>query len=336
MSHLLVEWGWDEAFQSATAGLPVGGEPARVVAEHYGGLEVICAHGSLLARTTGLLRREIARGAHPRLAVGDFVWIKPRVSERAAAIEALVPRRNAILRRMAGSDELPQPVCANVDLAFIVVSADEPPNLRRLERFLSLCATGGVSAQLVIGKCDLVSDVEAVVAGYGAVIAADRVAAVAMPTGLGLEQLAGAVHQTRTYAFIGPSGVGKTTLTNFLVGGGQFATQTVRYDGKGKHTTTSRHLVKTPSGALLIDTPGLREVGLLQDHEGVDETFPDVSEWARQCRFSDCQHSDEPDCAVRNAVEQNALSRERFEAYLKLQDEMAGGGSRRPERKRKR
>lgn len=330
--HLL---GWDERFEASLAEDPPDArdEIGRVVTEHYGGLEVVLKDTRLLARVTGLLRREIARNNHPRLAVGDFVVLRPRRQEGTAAIVSMVPRRSVLLRRMPGSDDLSQPVCANIAQALIVVSAAEPPNVRRLERFLSLCAAGNVRARLVLAKADLVDDPEAVAAAYRSTLG--DVSIVSIPKQQGLAELAASFEPRQSYALIGPSGVGKTTLTNYLLGGTALATAAVREDGKGRHTTTSRQLVIAPSGALFIDTPGLREVGLIAE-SAVDGAFVDVSDAARRCRFSDCRHEEEPDCAVREGLADKSLTQQRVDAFKRLSEELVGGGSRRPERMRKR
>lgn len=308
-------------------------EAGRVVAEHYGGLEIVLPDTKVLGRATGLLRREIASHAHPRLAVGDFVLVRARRHEKTATIEAMVERRSVLQRRMPGNDELPQPVCANLDEALIIVSADEPPNIRRLERFLSLCHAGEVKPRLILTKSDLVSNLPEILAAYRGTIS--NISAVCAPQQQGIAELGKTFLPQKTYAFVGPSGVGKTTLANAFLGERTMLTGAVKEDGKGRHTTTHRQLVRAENGALFIDTPGLREIGMTQD-SAVDDAFSEIAEAARFCRFSDCRHDNEPDCAIKAGLKDGSLTQVRVEAWQRLSDELYGGGGRRPDRQRKR
>ena len=304
-----------------------GLEPGRVVAEHRAGYLVRREGGDVLARARGRLHDEAAVGGLLP-AVGDWVALHALGTGRAA-VEAVLPRRTAISRKAAwhGSDE--QVLAANVDVVLIVMGLDRDYNLRRLERYLTTAWDSGASPAVVLTKLDLcdelalVVDVEAVTMGV-------PVLAVSNVTGEGLDELAAFLPAAQTVVLLGSSGVGKSTLINRLLGDERLATGAVRADGRGRHTTRHRELLPLPGGALLVDTPGLRELQLWQGD--VDEAFADVVEIAACCRFSDCAHRTEPGCAVRAAIAQGTLDPDRLKAYRKLQRELESIAARRDRR----
>jgi ribosome biogenesis GTPase / thiamine phosphate phosphatase len=257
--------------------------------------------------------------------VGDWVCASARAGESIAIIHRVLPRKSSLRRKVAGKDVDFQMIAANVDVALLVQSCHFDFNLRRLERYLVMAREGGIEPVLLLTKTDLVDERELArlmdtvrLAGSGA-----RVVALSNLSGLGLDQLRESLHAGRTYCLLGSSGVGKTTLINRLAGGANLGTRDVSRSGEGRHTTTRRQLLVLEGGALLIDTPGMRELGLLGVGESIEEAFVDVATLARDCRYTDCRHLDEPGCAVRAAVDRHELSAARLQSYLKLGRESA-------------
>jgi ribosome biogenesis GTPase len=314
--------GWDPTLEDAYATLPAteGTIPGRVVVAHRGGWLVRTAEGEVRTEPTGALRRA-ASGALDLPAVGDWVAVRPRPGGDGLVV-ALLPRRTALVRRRPGRATEEQVLAANVDVALCCVAApDGPRNARRLERYLTLAWDAGCTPVAVLTKVDLVDDVDAAVADLGATVAGVEVVATSSVTGAGLDALRAALPPGRTGVLLGPSGVGKSSTANQLLGDDRLDVGAVReQDGRGRHTTTRRELAELPGGGLLVDTPGLREVGLWNG-EAADTTFADVAELAGACRFADCRHEGEPGCAVGAAVAAGTLDDARFEAFAKLRRE---------------
>lgn len=318
-------YGWDERRQEEFAPLAAEGAfPARVIAEYSGEYRVVTAGGEGPAKPAGKLKhRAQSRAELP--AVGDWVALtQPDTPGELAMVQAVLPRRSKFSRGAAGDRDEEQVVAANVDYVWIVASADVPLNPRRLERFLAVSLESGAAPVFVLTKIDKTADVAAVCAEALAVAKDAPVHAVSNKTGQGLDALRTYLSGGRTVALLGPSGVGKTSLLNALVGSDIAAVREVREsDARGRHTTTNRQLIRLPGDGLVIDTPGIRELQLWDADEGLDEAFDDVAELALQCKFTDCRHAGEPGCAVRHAVEQGTAAPKRVAAYLKLQAELA-------------
>jgi ribosome biogenesis GTPase / thiamine phosphate phosphatase len=311
--------GWNDEFAEAFA--PYGEQglvPARVAVQHRGGYVVLTEDGELEAEAA---RRQVRSGE--LAGVGD--WVALRVlPEGQAIVEAVLPRRTAFTRKETMDRTGEQIVAANVDTVFLVSALGHDLNLRRLERYLTAAWDSGAEPVIVLTKADLhpdaapeaVADVEAIAFGV-------PVHAVSNVTGEGLGALDPYLGPGRTVALLGSSGVGKSTLVNSLLGEERMATAAVREDDeRGRHTTSHRELVPLPRGALLLDTPGMRELQLYADEEALDTAFADIAELAAECRFSDCTHDHEPGCAVRAALEDGRLEPERWESYRKLQAEI--------------
>jgi ribosome biogenesis GTPase len=253
--------------------------------------------------------------------VGD--WVLVRAEGDGGSIEEVLPRRTKLSRRAAGKRNEEQVVAANVDIVFIVMGLDGDYSLRRLERFLAMVWESGATPRVVLSKRDLCDEVEARVTEVEQIAVGVHVTAVNGKTGEGVDELREEVGSGRTAAFVGSSGVGKSTLINHLLGQRIQATRQVREDDdRGRHTTTHRELFSMPGGGLLIDNPGIREVQLWAGEQSLEQAFDDVAELAEECRYRDCTHSDEPGCAVIAAIESGQLPAGRLGAYRTLQKEL--------------
>ena len=309
-----------EAFSAfAAAGLV----PGRVVVGHTRHFRVAMAEGELLAELAGSLRHQALR-PEDLPAVGDWVALRPGGDEGTAVIHAVLPRRAVFVRRAAGARSVAQVLAANVDTAFLVMGLDGDFNLRRIERALVLAWDSGASPVVLLNKADLVEDASQKRVEVERIAADVPVRVVAAKPGQGLEALAPWLLPGQTVVLLGSSGVGKSTLVNRLLGREKQKTREVieSADQRGRHTTTHRELIELPGGALLIDTPGLRELQLWSDGAGLEAAFDDVSTFATSCRFTNCGHGGEPGCAVRAAVADGRLDPARLESYLKLQAEL--------------
>lgn len=253
-------------------------------------------------------------------AVGDYVIAEWPEGDGNAVITGLFPRRSCFTRKAAGTGNREQVVAANIDTVFICMSLNKNFNIRRLERYLSIAYDSGATPVAVLTKADLCSAVgERIAEVQNAAPGVDVLAVSA------LDEDTGAVMRYilpgRTVAFIGSSGVGKSTLINRLTGTDSIATRETGNDDKGRHTTTHRELITLPNGAFVIDTPGMRELGMWDSGGGIDTAFADIEALSRACRYSDCTHNGEPGCAVRKALEDGTLDRARWNSYLKLKTE---------------
>lgn len=322
--NTLDDLGWNPFFEAHCADIETESlVPARVAAEHRERYDIWAAAGVLTARTSGRFRYvELETGERP--AVGDWVAVEARPDEGSAIIHRLLPRRTSLVRKEAGVRTSGQVLAANVDTVFLVTSLNQEFNPRRTERFLSLIYEGGAEPVIVLNKADLCADVAEWESRARSVAGPVSVHALSALKGDGLDAIGAYCRPGRTIALIGSSGVGKTTLTNRLTGSDALKVREIREDdARGRHTTSSRQLVRLPEGGLLIDTPGLREVGLWEASEGVGETFADLEDLAAGCRFSDCRHESEPGCAVQAALDEGTLDPGRYRSYLKLRRELA-------------
>ena len=311
----LEEFGWDAGWASAFEQLEDHNLiPARVAAQHRGAYDLWTADAELRARASGRLfyEHEVG-GVLP--AVGDWVVVVP-----PNTIISVLTRRSAFVRKGAGLGSDEQVLAANVDIAFLLAGLDDDFSLRRLERYVTTAWESGAQPVIVLTKSDLCADVSDAVLAVESVAIAVPVVPVSNVTGDGLEALNVHLRPGGTVVLLGSSGVGKSTLLNRLAGSDLMQTAELAADGTGRHTTTHRELVRLQSGALVIDTPGLRE---LQFWEGdLNAAFADIEALAAECRFRDCAHAREPDCAVLAAVADGRLVLDRLRSWRKFQREL--------------
>jgi len=311
---LLHRLGWDDGWEATFAEHRAAGlVPARVAIQHRGAYDLIHEEGEQRASAANRLVREEGLPA-----VGDWIGI----DLTSNLIEALLPRRTSISRKEVWQATREQVLAANVDIAFLVQALPLDFNLRRLERYLAMAWESGAQPIVLLTKTDLVDDVQRYLDEVDTVtLGSCPVHAVSARTGDGLDELREWLQLNKTAVLLGSSGVGKSTIVNALVGEELLATQEVREDDQmGRHTTTRRELILVPSGGVVLDTPGIREMQLWD--ADLEQTFGDVEEIGRRCRFSDCNHDREPGCAIREALADGSLASDRWQSYVKLQREL--------------
>ncbi|MBD2072552.1 ribosome small subunit-dependent GTPase A [Phormidium sp. FACHB-592] len=319
----LEQLGWSDHFAASfvpyrQAGFTIG----RVAVEYRNTYLLYTAQGEHFAEVTGKLRHQ-ANGIQDFPTVGDWVVVQTRVAEARATIHAILPRRSKFSRNVAGNTTEEQMIAANVDTVFLVCGLDGDFNLRRIERYLILAWESGAMPVILLNKADLCPDVEERVAEVAAIAISVPIIVLSAADGQGMAALQPYLQPGQTIAVMGSSGVGKSTITNQLRGETVQAVQSVRQgDDRGRHTTTHRQLIPLPSWALIIDTPGMRELQVWSGAEGLPETFADVEALAQQCRFRNCRHEQEPGCAVRQAIADGELDADRLLNYQKLQREL--------------
>lgn len=312
----LVELGWSAEWQLMLDATPHEGlSVARVAIQHRRGYGLYTADGGSSATLSGKLRHDAATPADLPV-VGDWVLARERI------IYAVLPRRTRFSRQASGGRTIEQVVAANVDTVFVVMGLDPDFNLRRLERYLTFAWESGAEPVVILTKTDLAQDVGDRTDKVERSAPGVPVHPVSALTGAGVAAVDGRLAGHRTYAFLGSSGVGKTTLINRLAGI-ELATGGLRKDGRGRHTTSWRELIVIPGRAVILDTPGMRELQVWEATTGIEDAFADVAALASACRFSDCRHAGEPGCAVGTAIETGALDPERLLSLRKLERETA-------------
>ncbi|HEY6961540.1 MAG TPA: ribosome small subunit-dependent GTPase A [Gaiellaceae bacterium] len=311
---LLHRLGWDDGWDAAFAEHRAAGlAPARVAIQHRGAYDLVGEHGEQRASAA---MRLVKLDELP--VVGDWVGVDLDTN----LVEAVLPRRSQLSRKEVLQAVREQVLAANVDVAFLVQALPLDFNVRRLERYLAMAWESAAQPVVLLTKTDLVDDVQPFLAEVEQVtLGACPVVAVSAKTGDHVDDLRLFLEPNRTAVLLGSSGVGKSTIVNALVGEELLETQEVREDDhRGRHTTTHRELIMLEAGGVILDTPGMRELQLWD--ADLEQTFGDVDEIARRCRFSDCAHDSEPGCAIRDALADGSLPRERWESYVKLQREL--------------
>jgi ribosome biogenesis GTPase len=322
MNDALKDFGWDARWEETYRAQSQAEDiPARVVEDRGSSFHLLTADGDLPAVISGRLKHSAESRAELPV-VGDWVVARRPPGESKAAVRAVLPRRAALSRKGAGNRTDEQVIAANVDTVFVVTSFNMDLNERRIERYLSLVWESGARPVILVNKADLCADPAPRLAEIAAASADVPVLAVSAVTGQGLDALAAHLVPAATAALIGSSGVGKSTLVNRLLGREALKVAPVREgDDRGRHTTSHRALFRLPAGALVIDTPGLRELSLWTEGEGLAQTFSDVESFAGQCHFNDCRHREEKGCGVLAAVASGDLLEDRYQSWLKLQRE---------------
>jgi len=324
MTYDLSQLGWDDFFASAYRPLDRSDSlPARVLRADRGVCTVLGAGGVLRATPAGNVLINAAGDPARLPCAGDWVVVR-RWPDRRTTIECVLPRRTTLIRRTADKDSSGQVLAVNMDTVAVVEPVHPAPDDARVERLLALAWESGARPVLILSKCDTAADPRAM-ARQAAALAPDvPVLPVSVPRGRGLAELRELVAPGRTLALLGRSGAGKSTLVNALAGAGVMAVREIRRaDGKGRHTTAYRSLVPVPGGGAVLDTPGIRGVGLLDTADGLDQAFAEIAELAGYCRFGDCRHEAEPGCAVQVALRDGSLSPRRLESWHKLRREVA-------------
>ena len=316
--------GWNEFFEEEFLQFKEQGyEVGRIALEHKKMYRVLTEYGELLAEVSGKMRfSATGRGDYP--AVGDWVVISARPEEQKATIHYVLPRRSKFSRKVAGATTEEQIVASNVDTIFLVNALNADFNVRRIERYVLSAWESGANPVIILSKSDLCDDVDEKIAEVESVAFGVPILPISAEKNIGLDQLAPYLYEGQTIALLGSSGVGKSTLTNTLIGSRKQEVKEVREDDdRGRHTTTHRELIVLDHGGILVDTPGMRELQLWEADEGLSQSFSDVESLTGNCKFRDCTHKKEPGCAIQQAILDGTLDSERYNSYIKLQRELA-------------
>jgi ribosome biogenesis GTPase len=320
----LKDLGFDSWFEEKREELrKPGNSVARVTAVDRDRYLVRGEKGEILAELAGRVMFS-AESSMDFPTVGDWALVQYQNSDTLAIIHDLLPRRSILRRKAAGKKVDYQLIAANINVAFIVQACDSDFSLPRLDRYLVMIREGHIEPMILLSKSDLVDEesLGQMVGGIERAGISCDIIALSNETGHGLDQVRNALERGRTYCLLGSSGVGKTTLLNHLIGREAFETKSVREkDGKGRHTTARRQLIILDNGAMAIDNPGMRELGVIGVDTGIDESFSEIRELSKSCRFRDCTHTNEAGCAILMAIESGELSEERYSSYLKLMKE---------------
>jgi ribosome biogenesis GTPase len=324
MSAELQALGLDSTTAAYLNSLPGSAEfvRGRVVRVDKGLSTVLTEDGPVRATWSGGVLAAVAVEPQAAPCTGDWVALRHWPDDRIT-VEALAPRRTAIVRAEVSGSSRGQVLASNVDVIAIVVGLEPEPNIGRIERFLALAWESGARPVVVLTKADLVVDADSVAQDVATAAPGADVLVCSATTGEGLEAVRALLGGNATMALLGVSGAGKSSLVNALAGVELLEVQAIREDGKGRHTSVRRELILLPGGGVVIDTPGLRGIGLQESGEGLAAAFPDIAALAEQCRFTDCVHATEPDCAVQAALENGSLPVRRYESWKKLQREAA-------------
>lgn len=317
--ELLTSYGWNDEFEESWQSLKLNDlKPARVVADF--GTSVKLAPQMIPAEISGKLAHHSNRESAPK--VGD--WVAVRLSDNGhAVVEAVVPRHSEIARKVAGKRTVKQTIAANVDVAFVLLAVGSDFSVERLKRFLYQLSVNNISPVIVLNKADTTNDLRSYVDQLGEFDLPIIISTAT--TGQGIDEIIDHIKVGQTAALLGSSGVGKSTLTNRLLGREAQLTQAVREsDATGRHTTVHRELFMLPSGGMLVDMPGIRELQLWGTEEDLDDNFEDVATLVAACKYTTCRHETEDGCAVRAAIEDGTLLPSRYASYVKMKTELVG------------
>lgn len=320
----LIDLGWDSYFEKHYEQYrDLKYSPMRICRENRGKYKAFGESGEFDCEISGKFRFEAGQGGKPEFpAVGDWVAATVRGNEKKATIHALLPRKSVFSRKVAGEITDEQVAAANIDTVFIVTGLDLNFNLRRIERYLAMAWNSGAVPVVILNKSDICEDVGSRIYEVESIAPGVDIYAMSTMNNTGIESLSKYLQAGKTTAFLGSSGVGKSSIINSLLGGEILKVNEVSgFGSRGRHTTTHRELMLLPGGGIVIDTPGMRELQVWGDEEGLNQTFDDISSIASGCRFKDCSHENEPGCAVLEAVNNGILDPKRLESYKKLKKE---------------
>lgn len=322
MSATLQALGLDSSTAEFLQSVPDDLVAGRVARVDKGLATVFTENGPVRASWSGALLAEIAADAQAGPCTGDWVVLRFWPDDRIT-LESVLPRRTTIVRAEVSGSSRGQVLASNVDVIAIVVGLVPEPNIVRIERFLALAWESGARPVVVLTKSDLVGDAESVAEDVAVAAPGADVLVCSATTGAGMDDVRALLDGNATLALLGSSGAGKSSLVNALAGVELLDVQDIREDGKGRHTSVRRELIAMPQGGVVIDTPGLRGIGLQESGEGIAAAFPDITALAEQCKFKDCSHVMEPGCAVQAALEDGSLPYRRYDSWVKLQREAA-------------
>jgi ribosome biogenesis GTPase len=320
----LAELGWNDFFEKEfTAYRSQGQRAARVTREDRHTYLMVSEDGEMRGELSGRLRHKLV-SRNDRPVVGDWVTVHELQGMGRGIIRAILPRKSKFSRRVVEACTEEQVVAANVDTVFLMSGLDSEFNPRRIERYLVLAWDSGADPVIVLNKADLCKEIEECVGQLESLALGSPVLVVSAKESRGIDQLGTHLGTGKTVALLGSSGVGKSTLINALLGEDRQDVKPVREgDGKGRHTTSVRELIVLPQGGMIIDNPGMREIQIWAEEEGLEDAFEDIEKLAALCRFRDCQHLTEPGCAIKEAIIEGRLDAARFRSYVKLRKELA-------------
>ncbi len=324
IAEKLEDIGYDNWFKESTnAAKLTEHEVARIISVHKDSYLITKGRDDVFAELAGKIIYT-ADSPADLPTTGDWVYANFYDDDSHAIIHDLIPRKTLIKRKISGKNIEFQLIAANIDVAFIVQSLDENFNLRRLERYLVMINESNISSIILLSKCDLISqnDINEKIHSIKKIMPGILVLPFSNESGINIDKIKKLLGYGKTYCLLGSSGVGKTTLLNAIIGSSIFETNSVREkDSKGRHTTTSRQLIRLDSGAMLIDTPGMRELGNISVDTGIDETFSEIIYLSRYCKFNNCTHVNEKGCAILAAVNEGVLPEKRYQNYIKMKNE---------------